>query len=707
MITKNYICFLLFVFLIIVSGCSMNAPTTPDAVNGTVSMNQVSDGGRQLWGLWEVNIDPDSLEASVTPMRFGEFHVNVRTFLEEGPCIDCLSVQMLIPQPYGFDVDLAITHPFPGLSYYVGFDVRGIIMLEGAYSSPTLGFLTTRSAAGDSALLNPDGWTQIFNANDYILPGILGYSAGKMVPPTWPDPINNLNAFKAFYSVGQSEADGGRRAFINGDTVVRTYELQFKEGDPLRFWYAVDASWEEPAGDEPYTVEDFPTSANCPEAYRMDLSVVSGELFADSGNVRIGLDLWDHQPVTEVGSIQYEAVECTDLVGIVMTPPLYVDGDMGHWEFNLQNSKGGLNPETGTELVVVAQNRSPDPNLGPVHGIGRLTIPVSGEQSGCNSELHDNNLGSGDFSGGTHMAAYDAIFVHDTGTINDGEFLGYISGYGGTVVATYIIDTTTPEQGDSLGPDWGNPHMLSWPVPVSIDIAEETGNFFIAWDDVEPIVEVWQAQVGKLAGETDASSNGRVFCLDTDGSGGFWNGYYPEMGFANGIKHFTPDGPEPGTLLEVTADHISLPETWGTPHELICIPGDKLLVLTGSYGQTGKIRSYDISVSPPEYVGEISDIFSGDLANFTYPERPCDMVADWSDPDLAHCRIVVMGNLVSGNTEFVKIDSDLNILAGPTAVAVGGYGSFDINPTTGDIALSPPDRGSPGAYSIIEQPADW
>ena len=177
------------------------------------------------------------------------------------------------------------------------------------------------------------------------------------------------------------------------------------------------------------------------------------------------------------------------------------------------------------------------------------------------------------------MGAYDAIFVHDTGTVNDGEFLGYISGFGGTVVATYIIDNLVPVSGDSLGSGWGNPHIGSWPIPISIDIAEETGNFFIVWNDTPSMVEVWQAQDGKFDGETDASYNGRVYCLDSDGSGGFWNGFFPEVGFAPGVKHFTPDDPFTGTLIDDTANHISLPEVWGTPYELICIPGDKLPIL--------------------------------------------------------------------------------------------------------------------------------
>ena len=156
----------------------------------------------------------------------------------------------------------------------------------------------------------------------------------------------------------------------------------------------------------------------------------------------------------------------------------------------------------------------------------------------------------------------------------------------------------------------GNPHMGKSVTPNSIDIAEESGRFFISWSDTPSIVEVWDYS-GKLAGQTDASEGGTVYGLDTDGHGGFWDGYYPNEGFAPGIKHFVPSTGDPGSLVEKTDDAILLGEVWGTPYELVCIPDKTLLILT-SFNQ-GKIRAYDISVSPPILKGEITNIFSGEL----------------------------------------------------------------------------------------------
>ncbi len=180
-------------------GCSPDNPASPgeDASPAdTVAGQRTITSGRSLWGVWEVAIDPVTLRAGITPVRFANFHANVRQFVEESPCTNCLSiVPPIVPQLYGLDVNLSLTHPFPRLSYYTGFDVRGIVMLEGDYRFPALRLTTTRAPAGGWALRNPDGYTPMFNALDYTLPGVLGYSRGRMVPPTWLNPTNTLNAF--------------------------------------------------------------------------------------------------------------------------------------------------------------------------------------------------------------------------------------------------------------------------------------------------------------------------------------------------------------------------------------------------------------------------------------------------------------------------------------------------------------------------------
>lgn len=702
------VAFIVLFLITTLLGCSGNSPITPptdtEILQGLNSHGSPSPN-RALLGLWEVRIDASDSEIEIIPTRFGTVHLNIRRFLEEGVCTNCFSIEPpVIFQPYGFDIDLSITHPFPGLSIYTVFDVRGIVMLPGTYTFPNMEFLTTRVSNGDWSILDPDGWTPIFNADDYPGPGVAGYSRGKMVNPDWGDPTNTLNPFMAYFSEGQSEDDGGRRAFLTHDKIVRTWKFD-SSTDELKFWYAIDACWDIPVGEEPYEIDDFPMSANCVEPYRFDLEIVDGWLWPDGGTVTFGVDIYDHQGWDEPWVLAWEAPECLQGATALITPPDSVNGDIAHWEFSVPNLMGNLDMLTGTELLVFYGNSEPDPLIGTIYGYDRFTIPV-GEPPGCNSELHSNFLGTGDFSGGTHMPAYDACFVHDTGTLADGEFMGYISGFAGTVCLTYIIDTLIPESGNGLqGPGWGNPQITQWPVPVSIDVSEEAGTFFICWDTNYSIVEVWSATTGKYNGETDAAGGGRVFCLDTDGNYGFWCGFFPEYGFEPGIRHFVPDGTQPGTLVLDVDNYIPLGEVWGSPVEIIVIPDDRLLVLTAV--NNGKVRSYDLTTTPPTFIGELTNLFSGKILDAMYPAKSCDMVADFSETDLTHCRIVIFADIAAGGTELVKIDADLNILAGPIALPTNHYYSIDINPDTGDLALWPNIAYMPGEYALVEKPAGW
>jgi hypothetical protein len=693
--------------LTVLLSCAGSDPVTPAGTPevSNQSILTAADSPGTLLGLWKIVIDQQTLEYEVIPERFSTFHVNVRQFLEESPCKNCLALEPpIIVQPYGMDVSIGIEHPFPGLSKYIGFDVRGIVMLQGQYNFPGFNQTSTRVAAGDWGLRNPDGYTDAFNKY-WVLPGILGYSTGKLSNPDWGLPVNTLNAFKAYYSDGQSEDDGGRRAFLNGDYVSRTFEIQTHPLEQLVFWYAVDASWQEPPDVNPVTVDDFPVSANCPEAFRFNFSVVSGELYPDSGEVSIGVEAWDHQGWTST-DLAFEAPECFDGKSDTVTAS-EINGNKARWIINVPNIKGGLSIDDEVELLVGVTNFDDDEFNAKIDGFGRFTIPVVEPTNDCNDALHSIAMGKGDFGGGTNMSAPDAAFVHDTGSASDGYFMGYLSGFAGTVCTTYNVDSTSGSDGPGLAGKWGNPYISSWPVPFSIDISEEQGLFFVVWDLFKSNVEVWTWDQPNDPPPLviDASNTGDIRGLDTDGSGGWWNAYFPEFGFAQGVKHFIPDGG--GGYIEDSDNGFQLPEAWGTVYEVICIPSENRLLILGGI-DNGKLRSYDTSTTPPTYIEDLTGIFSGPLEFVTFGvDKPCDMDIDWSDPDMAKCRIVVWGNLASGNGELVKIDSDLNVLAGPIAVNQGYYNSIAINPEEHTVTLWPKRGAGGGEYTLVETPAGW
>lgn len=785
-------------------GCVGGNPIIAPASEKVDSQTLQVSSNRILWGMWQIAIDPKDNSVEVIPARFSQFHANVRKFLEESPCKNCLKVvPPIIPTDYGMDVNISLTHPFPGHTQYHGFDVRGIVMLEGNYLFPSTNYLTTRISAGGFGLRNADGYTPVFNAVEYTKPGIFGYSHGKMIPLAWGKPANTLNAFKAYYSAGQSEEYGGRRAFNAGDSVQRKYELQLAAGEPFKFWYAVDASWEPPVGTPPYDISDFPLQANCPEAYRFDFTLLSSDLWVSGGSANIAVEIWDHQAWSAPYKITIEAPECSNSTITITDPPISISGEKARWEFVITNELGNLKPSTGTEILVIAENKTDDPFTGPIHGFGRYTLPVaanpnnvivtsiipsSGKQgsfiedahikgynfqagcnaklvksgepavkglnvvfqdsqnllvdfdlkdaavgtwdvvvenspgnsgslvqgfkvlppSGCNESIYEKLIGTADFNQGNNLYGFDACFVKDTQYPCDGEFMGYLNVFNTlTTCVTYNVDNLNPQPGHGLGGnEWENAKPGYIAVPISIDVVEKSGRFFIVWDVQKDTVEMWEYS-GKVPGQTVVHKGGMVFALDTDEWGGFWCAYYTGYGTSWGIKHYWLPGTEPGTWGEDPQHHITLPDNWGVPTEIICIPNDTLLVLTGS--DKGKVRAYDISYGkPPVYKGEIAGIFSGPLDQGPgLPYRMCDMDIDWSESPVAHCRIIVSGNILGGGLELAKIDTEPSILAGPVLVEKSHYESIAINPKTLNVTLWPKRGGSPGEYALIELPPGW
>lgn len=260
-----------------VGGASPVEPgNDPTGVAGLVdSRAQSSWRNRYLWGLWEVLVSPDHLSAETVPMRALGMHLNVVRLLEVTPCSDCLKIGNLqVYPPNELTADLTLIHPFPGNLKLTGFDVRGILISEGDYTFPVSG----RSIAlGDGVMrmLNADGYTSLFNPTEFpeTNPPALGYIPGKYA--TGGDLAATLNPFIAY------RPDAPRCMFASGGVEAQTVRIRVPSG-PLRFGYAVDASWKlVQEVTDPLT--DFPPEANCLEAYRVAIQV-KGELGSSVGS---------------------------------------------------------------------------------------------------------------------------------------------------------------------------------------------------------------------------------------------------------------------------------------------------------------------------------------------------------------------------------------------------------------------------------------
>jgi hypothetical protein len=271
---------------------------TPSNQDAGIQVSSFAPGAKLILGLYSVSIDPVSLTAEIVPMRISEGHLNALKFLENGPCSYCLSVTNILPNgPKEFLIDITVTHPLFGQDKFTVFDVRGIIMFDPGFVFPACGLsFPDPSITGSGAIINPDGYTTLFNAVDYP-PGSMPwkaweYQTGKFASPEFP--ISTLNPYLAYCKTIP------RRYLGCTSAVVRTYDMRFPDSGPLHFGYAIDCNWAPPSKNPPFVPDDFPTLANVPEAYNLDMLITENSLWSEpgvgsGGNLRFSIKVYDHQ----------------------------------------------------------------------------------------------------------------------------------------------------------------------------------------------------------------------------------------------------------------------------------------------------------------------------------------------------------------------------------------------------------------------------
>jgi hypothetical protein len=278
---------LIVILMAVVLGCARpgQGPVAPDTKSwGALGQSaQLSDGPYRLYGEWTFYINAAHDRVDVVPKRQSRFHLNALKFLESY-CSDCLQITNLKNNGDStVDLTVKITHPFPEHREYTGFDVKGILMFNGSwlrdsshdylpYPEP---FRVSWRKLGDPEVLNADGYTVRWSPSyDSGLPQpIFNYWEGKYATGV---PTANVNAYLDFYT------DENRHMFEEGKQVTRTYHIWLPPGQPVVAGYAVEACWEPPTI-TPVTdpANDFPITANQPEAYRFYLNVNNGQVITE------------------------------------------------------------------------------------------------------------------------------------------------------------------------------------------------------------------------------------------------------------------------------------------------------------------------------------------------------------------------------------------------------------------------------------------
>jgi len=316
--------------VLLAMGCSGGgeSPMSPNMEPGITSGTEYHGTQNQvLWGYYDLYFDFANQTVEAVPNRDVMFTANVVQFLNGNPAnlgFDIIGTPV-DPDFIDVDIDVSISHPFPGIHQYDGYDVRGIFMGIGSMNMDYGDGLIYPDLAVDQAMYdfdlteddiheglvgNPDGYTRWWNASEFTAPGPLGYIQGKLATPGYQGELSaTLNPYK-YYADGLGveddlwtwlEANGDSNGlFEAGSTNTRNYYLRFPTATGVTYGYAVTATWGEPSA------EDDPAEfvENAVEAVACSVDVTDNIYFvseSDNGGDFIAdvmLYGWEYQPST-------------------------------------------------------------------------------------------------------------------------------------------------------------------------------------------------------------------------------------------------------------------------------------------------------------------------------------------------------------------------------------------------------------------------
>jgi len=304
---------LLFAMVLVVSlvaiGCSGGgqdpvAPTTDLGVSGAQTISEQPQ--THLWGYYDCHIDLETMTVEAVENRSTAFAANVTQFVNGNPANLSFNIK---GTPVGtdyidVDIEVGITHPFPGMAMYDGYDVRGIFIGDGsgslAYSSdldyPELG-TDQCMLMGDTGA--PDGYTRWYNRKEFGTPGLFGYTPGLFASKAFLGNAtlcpykyfaDGLSAGEDLWEFLTTSDDEG--VFGAGKTNKRDYYLRFPNSKGVVYGYAIVANW----------IDETTHPANAPEAVGCDVLVTDNIYYVDDtsngGDLILDLSLfsWIQQP---------------------------------------------------------------------------------------------------------------------------------------------------------------------------------------------------------------------------------------------------------------------------------------------------------------------------------------------------------------------------------------------------------------------------
>jgi len=401
------------VALVLAAGCSGGGDSTiTPGMDPLVSAESSTGNGTRthLWGYWDIYIDPDNMTAEIVADRSVMFTANVTKPLNKK--VDGIQISFNGLTNYGTyidaDLDLSVTHPFPGNPGINGYDVRGLFMGDGSAVMDFNSDLTYPVDGVDQIMIpdegdtfgGPDGYTRWFNYPEFTLggPALFSYTPGNFASPSF-EGTATLCGYKYFadhlgatddlwdWLILNSSANG---VFSSGATNTRNYYIRFPLSKGLIYGYAIIANWE--------GVEPMYHPSNADEAISVDIADNSDVWYLDSmdfgGDLNLDISVFDwneHTASTVMDdyTIWIESNVLTDAYMLDATEmePTVVDDHA--YTFHVEIPVDTVTDLEGNEYWVIVETADYDytnpfgaPNLADTDnltGFFRFPLTVSGE----------------------------------------------------------------------------------------------------------------------------------------------------------------------------------------------------------------------------------------------------------------------------------------------------------------------------------------
>ena len=290
------------------------------------------------------------------------------------------------------------------------------------------------SEAPSTLLQNADGWTRWWNQPEFSSYNTLfGYIDGAKAKGTWTS-TQTLNAFKYFSDDlakdGEFNPDPLKRGFFSSESPginTRRYDLQFPmdSGKPvIHFKYAISASYAAPfdTAVSPYTADEWPITANMPEAYKIDIidngSTAFYTLTTSGGDLNLLVEVRDWQLDGTPGSVTSEISSVTlesptlfpNPIDLDLKEAMFVPGNQTAIRFPLTISDVTPTSAADQLLIVTVKSGNPityEPQLpggsnfkypaGQLAAYNIVEAPISSNP--LPSEWHFSTIDAGSFSG--------------------------------------------------------------------------------------------------------------------------------------------------------------------------------------------------------------------------------------------------------------------------------------------------------------------